>query len=250
MGADKAFRIKQLEDEIRACAVTCTFGNSISDDIPSEEIPFEEIPLEGYPSVGMRPTTYGPSGTIDTARLSNNEALAGLWFSDGLNAVLTYKNNASTDKPDVVAECEIYIEYDAYLKYQNEYFAELCKRATIDEVALHLLVYNEIDVHYDSERPFINACSNNTVDVVEYLYDSIKPDLTTNRDTAFRFACLSNKIDNAYYLMSICDRYNMKIRARITDDTAAYAGGSYDDCVIETSSIDIVPIEFSYIYDF
>lgn len=245
MGADKAFRIKEIVDEIRTCAIECSNGNSMSNDIP-----LKEIPLEGYPYVGMQPTTYKPTGALDMTRLSNNEALAGLWFSDGLNAVLTYKNNASTDKPDVVAECEIYIEYDAYLKYQNEYFAELCKRATIDEVALHLLVYNEIDVHYDSERPFVNACSNNTADVVEYLYDSIKPDITTNRDEAFRFACLSNKIENAYYLMSVCDRYNMRIRARTPDDMAAYAGGSYDDCIIEPNSIDIVPIEFSYIYDF
>lgn len=176
-----------------------------------------------------------------------DEVIVDMWNLDKINALLSYKKRENDEEP--ILELEIYIDHETYLKKQNEFFSELCKKSDLDTIRMHLLTHKEVDVHYDNERPFLNACVNNSVDVVEYMYKNIKPDISINNDEIFRFTCYANNIDNVMYLMRICDRYDMKMRVRRDTDSVDDPVGIWKNYVVDADSIKISSDKYHYMYD-
>jgi hypothetical protein len=192
----------------------------------------------------------------DNINNNMNDIIVDMWSVGKINALLSYKSKKSgnnedneKDADEPVLDLEIYMDRETYLKRQNEFFSELCKKSDLDTIRMHILTHKEIDLHYDSERPFLNACVNNSTDVVEYMYKYVKPDISVNNDEIFRFTCHANNIDNVMYLMKICDRFDVKMRVRKDTDNADDPIGIWKNYVVDVDSMKISSDKYHYMYD-
>lgn len=82
-------------------------------------------------------------------------------------------------------------------------FIELCKFYDITTIEKFLddKINANVDLHADNEKAFLNACINNTIDVVVYLYNKITPLLTVNNGYIFTFTCFEKRIEIINFLM-------------------------------------------------
>lgn len=105
-------------------------------------------------------------------------------------------------------------------------FENLCKEGTIEEIAE--LLYSDkgrvIDTHKNNEEPFINACVDNTLDVVEFLYNAIHPNLAADNHGAFRMAALTNRIEIVQFLSCHDESYSVTIVDGVIDQSSVEFG--------------------------
>ena len=105
-------------------------------------------------------------------------------------------------------------------------FENLCKEGTIEEIAE--LLYSDkgqmIDIHKNNEEPFINACVDNTLEVVEFLYNAIHPNLAADNHGAFRMAALTNRIEIVQFLSCHNESYSVTIVDGVIDQSSVVFG--------------------------
>lgn len=105
-------------------------------------------------------------------------------------------------------------------------FENLCKVGTIEEIAE--LLYSDkgqmIDIHKNNEEPFINACVDNTLEVVEFLYNAIHPNLAADNHGAFRMAALTNRIEIVQFLSCHNESYSVTIVDGVIDQSSVVFG--------------------------
>lgn len=104
---------------------------------------------------------------------------------------------------------ETYKKDPTYRESIHAEFEKLCKAGTVAQIMHFLTEHPYIDCHYDNESHFIVATTNNTLDVVKYLYDRIKPDLSVGHHMAFNYACLGRNLDVALFLAEQSDKYQV-----------------------------------------
>lgn len=192
------------------------------------------------------------------------DVLAGLWTSNEGNMSLNYDSRvrrlprSASYRPYTTtrglgqrpafrtfarrntADVELHLSSEQHLKVLQKKFAQICQSETPVQLENFLLRYPRFDTHFGDETAFVRACMDNSKDMVEYLYNRLQPDITAGRDEAFRFACLSNRIENARFLESICPRYGFKLRFRVVTDTVRVSDLEvYRDYVINHDTIQI-----------
>lgn len=112
-----------------------------------------------------------------------------------------------------VVDWNTHIPEEEYCRILKECFINLCQTGTPSHIEEFLTHHPHFNTHFDNECSFTKACMENTKDMVEYLYNRINPDVTINHDEPFRYACLMNRIEVAYYLQTIYPRYEFTICA-------------------------------------
>ena len=129
-------------------------------------------------------------------------------------------------------------------------FRNLCQRGSIRELDYFLNHNRHFDPHFDNDTCFVTACTDNSCEVVKYLYNRIRPNIETNHDEAFRYTCLANRIETAYFLIEICPRYDFSIVLRnpnscdvnpsnvnSSDDSATPGIKCFENFMIDSKSI-------------
>lgn len=183
------------------------------------------------------------------------DVLAGLWASDDANMILNYESQEIEENRGLtgfayadrgfrtrtrrnVADWHLHMSSDQHLKILREGFMDLCERGTEEQMESFLRAHPAFDPHFDNETGFVKACMENTRDMVEYLYRRITPDISANHDEAFRFACLMNRIEVAYFLQDIIPRYEFSLRQRNPDDTQQPSeSDAFADYVIDNNTV-------------
>ena len=189
--------------------------------------------------------------------MSAVDVLAGLWASDDAHMILNYESQeieengglrglAYTDRRfrtrtrQNVADWYLHMSDDQHLKILREGFMDLCERGTEKQMESFLREHPAFDPHFDNETGFVKACMENTRDMVEYLYRRITPDISANHDEAFRFACLMNRIEVAYFLQDIIPRYEFSLRQRNPGDIQEPSeSDAFADYVIDNNTVQI-----------
>lgn len=103
-----------------------------------------------------------------------------------------------------------------YRKSLQNGFTRLCKTRSVQDIEdfLESKLGKLIDPHANGEDAFVGACMDNSLDVVEYIYNRIGPDIAADNHKAFRFVCLANRVEVAQFLM----KFNGQYFAKVCDD--------------------------------
>jgi hypothetical protein len=194
-----------------------------------------------------------------TPPLTATDVLAGLWTSDRANMTMNYETRTERSRiyprrrlqfgapifntyvPRVrrnVVDWNLHMSVEQHQKILRTSFLDLCQKGTPAQMEDFLKRHPRFDTHFDNEAGFIKACMENTKDMVEYLYNRLSPDVTISHDEPFRYACLMNQIEVAYYLQTICPRYEFQIRFRRPTDPQRRSNSEiYRDYVIDNEAV-------------
>ena len=124
--------------------------------------------------------------------------------------MITRFNGAQSQHPDKY----FYLPKNEDIEILKKTFRNLCQRGSIRELDYFLNHNRHFDPHFDNDTCFVTACTDNSCEIVKYLYNRIRPNIETNHDEAFRYTCLANRIETAYFLIEICPRYDFSIVLR------------------------------------
>lgn len=196
----------------------------------NNEISIQDFSQSNLPDFVVSGSFSGDSSTILSYRKETNSN-----FENHENY------SRSISKPCIqrnIIDLQFHISFEKYTQFLRNHYLDLCKKGKVQEIGNFLDNNSQFDPHFDNEIAFTKACMENTCNVVEYLYYRTSPNITENHSEAFRYACLSNQIENAYFLQSICPSYDFRIRFRDSNDKLRTPiSETYRDYVIDHNTI-------------
>lgn len=141
--------------------------------------------------------------TLDERVTRNNQKASGDTMDD-FN-VRVYANRMNN--PDIIR----LTDKDTVAKHKKEATNKFVQMCLKDSVASTIEFYfdnnNLIDVHYNDDEAFRNACIANNTCLAQTIYDLGNVKIRERNDYAFHMACLNSNIELANWFKSIDDRY-------------------------------------------
>ena len=103
-----------------------------------------------------------------------------------------------------------------------------------------------IDIHYNSEAAFRNACMSNKSDVAKYIYNLGEVDLSAYNHQAFHITCLNQNIEMAKWFTEIDHRYHISMSE---PDRLDISDCDFIDPNAIKKSLNEPPVTLTYDYD-